>query len=94
MQSNHPPSIIRQTATSIKQRITDLSRNAKEFYKTSNTCNKALKESGFIEQLVYKPREAQQKSRKNTVEYETSFGLIRPTEQTFKQTLGDQSWSL
>ena len=55
--------IIRQIPTSINQRITDLSCNAEEFYKASKTYNKALKESGFSEQLVYKPREAQQKSR-------------------------------
>ena len=65
VQSNQPPSIIRQTPISINQRITDLSCNAEEFYKASKTYNKALKESGFSEQLVYKPREAQQKSRKN-----------------------------
>ena len=64
VQSNQPPSIIRQTPTSINLRITDLSYNAEEFYKASKTYNKALKESWFSEQLVYKPREAQQKSPK------------------------------
>ena len=64
VQSNHPLLFIRQTPTSINQRITDLSYNAEEFYKASKTYNRALKESWFSEQLVCKPREAQQKSWK------------------------------
>ena len=65
VQSNHPPPIIRQAPTSISQRISDLSCNAEEFNKAAPIYNKALKESGFDDQLKYLPRPTLQNPRKN-----------------------------
>ena len=65
VQSNHPPPIIRQPPTSISQRISDLSCSAEEFNKAAPIYNKALKESGFDDQLKYLPRPTLKNPRKN-----------------------------
>ena len=51
--SNHPPSIIKQLPKSISTRISSLSCNSKEFNKASTIYNDALKSSGYKEGISY-----------------------------------------
>ena len=51
--SNHPPSIIKQLPKSISTRISSLSCNSEEFNKASTIYNDALKSSGYKEGISY-----------------------------------------
>ena len=51
--SNHPPSIIRQLPKSIRTRTSNLSCNSEEFNKASKIYNDAFKSSGYKEGINY-----------------------------------------
>ena len=64
--SNHPPSIIKQLPKSISTRISSLSCNSEEFNKASTIYNDALKSSGYKEGISYtKSRGQKVGKRKN-----------------------------
>ncbi|KAL9966710.1 hypothetical protein ACROYT_G024826 [Oculina patagonica] len=61
--SNHPPSVIRQIPASISTRISGLSCDAEEFSKTSQLYNDALKSSGYKEKIQYDRNQSQRNQR-------------------------------
>ena len=54
--SNHPPTIIRELLKSIGKRLSELSCNKETFEKAIPPYTDALKKSGFKENLVYTPK--------------------------------------
>ena len=51
--SNHPPNIIKQLPRTISKRISETSSNIEIFNKAAPVYNKALKDSGYTEEIVY-----------------------------------------
>ena len=51
--SNHPPIVLRQFPKSISKRISEISSNEEIFKQSVRIYEKALKDSGFHEKLVY-----------------------------------------
>ena len=51
--SNHPPSIIKQIPESINRRLSNLSSNEEVFLKNIQPYREALKKSGFRDELIY-----------------------------------------
>ena len=51
--SNHPPAVLRQLPKSISKRISEISSNEEIFKQSVPIYEKALKDSGFNEKLVY-----------------------------------------
>ena len=58
--SNHLPNILKQLPKSIAKRISETSSSEDLFNKSIKIYNKALKESGFTDELKYLPNEVQQ----------------------------------
>ena len=52
--SNHPPSVLRQLPKSISKRISEISSSQEIFKQSVPIYEKALKDSGFNEKLLYK----------------------------------------
>ena len=73
--SNHPPSIIKQVPDAISKRISSLSCNIDEFNKAAPSYNKALKKSGFNDQLSYRSTDHQQQPKNNRQRKVTCFNL-------------------
>ena len=61
--SNHPSSITKQLPSMIQRRISDISSDRDEFNKTKDIYNKALKDSGYKEEINY---QATPTARKHT----------------------------
>ena len=53
--SNHPPTITKQLPAMVEQRISSISCDADEFNKVKEVYQKALKDSGFEEDIEFKP---------------------------------------
>ena len=53
--SNHPPNIIKQLPHNISKRISDVSSNREIFEKAAPAYNKALRDSGYTEEIQYIP---------------------------------------
>ena len=58
--SNHPPNILKQQPKSTAKRLLQTSSNKEIFNKSIKIYSKALKESGFTDELKYLPTEVQQ----------------------------------
>ena len=58
--SNYPPNILKQLLNSIAKHISETSSCEKIFNKSITIYSKALKESGFTDELKYLPNEIQQ----------------------------------
>ena len=63
--SNHPPTIIRQLPAAINRRISDISCNKEAFGKAKPPYEKALKFSGFTENLIYTSHNTSTPTKKN-----------------------------
>ena len=64
--SNHPPNIIKDLPKMIERRLSHLSSNEDIFNRAKPEYEKALKDSGFSEKLVYrKPNPERQTKKKN-----------------------------
>ena len=63
--SNHPPTIIRQLPAAINRRISDISCNKEAFDKPKPPYEKALKSSGFTENLIYTSHNIPTPTKKN-----------------------------
>ena len=61
--SNHPPSILRQLATSINKRISTLSSDKQTFEDAASAYQNALGHSNFSQKLEYTPHETQRPCR-------------------------------
>ena len=67
--SNHPPNILKQLPKSIAKRISETSSSEEIFNKSIKIYSKALKESGFTDELKYSPNEEQELSNNNRRKY-------------------------
>jgi len=63
--SNHPPTIIRQLPAAINRRISDISCNQEMFDNAKPLYEKALKSSGFTENLIYTRPKTPTPAKKN-----------------------------
>ena len=54
--SNHPPNILKQLPKSVVKRISETLSSEKIFNKSIKIYSKALKESGFTDELKYLPK--------------------------------------
>ena len=66
-QSKHPPSILKQIATMISKRVSDISCDSDLFNKASPDYNTALKKSGFNENIKYSSSQPKQRNRKRQI---------------------------
>ena len=74
--SNHPPSIIKQIPKMINRRLSDLSCNADEFEKSKPEYQDALKKSGFKSELKYEYATRPKRHRKrNIIWFNPPFNL-------------------
>ena len=64
-QSNHPPNVIKQIPRTIEQRLSDHSSNEEIFAQAKIPYEKALKESGYQQQLSFKPTKNTNTTSKN-----------------------------
>ena len=62
-QSNHPPSIIKQTPSMISKRVSDTSCDNDHFNKGAPDYNTTLKKSGFNKKINYPPGQRIQTNR-------------------------------
>ena len=62
---NHPPNILKQLPKSIAKCISETSSSEEIFNKSIKIYSKALKESGFTDELKYLPNELQELGNKN-----------------------------
>ena len=65
--SNHPPTITKQLPAMVEQRISSISCDENEFNKVKDVYQKALKDSGFEDDIKYKaatPRRQRTRTRK------------------------------
>ena len=86
-QSNHPPTIIKHLLAVISRRISDISCNQEIFDKAKLDYEKALRDSGYTEELLYvktSDNEDLHKSKKKR-EKEILAGLIHHTVKMYKQ---------
>ena len=63
--SNHHQNISKQLSKSIAKRISETSSNEEIFNKSINIYRKALKESGFTDEIKYLPNEVQELGNNN-----------------------------
>ena len=57
---NHPPNILKQLPESIVKRISETSSSEEIFNKSIKIYSKAVKDSGFTDELKYLPNKVQQ----------------------------------
>ena len=63
--SNHPPSIIKQIPVSINRRLSNLSSNEEVFLNNILSYQEALKKSGFQDELTYvEPKISEERNNK------------------------------
>ena len=62
-QSNHPPNILKELPKSVNKRIADISCNQDIFDAAKSTYEQALRNSGFSEELKYKSKDGEEKTR-------------------------------
>ena len=61
--SNHPPNILKELPKAVNKRITDISCNQDIFDAAKSTYEQALRSSGFSEELKYKNKDGEKKTR-------------------------------
>ena len=61
--SNHPPNILKELPKAVNKRITDISCNQDIFDAAKSTYEQALRNSGFSEELKYKNKHGEEKTR-------------------------------
>ena len=74
--SNHPPTTIRELPKSIGKRLSELSCNKEIFEKATPPYTDALKKTGFKENLVYTPKKPPIIFLTRNKESARSFGSI------------------
>ena len=93
VQSNHPPSIIRQLPAAINRRINDISCNQETFDKAKPCYEEALQASGYTEKLSYSnpsmPRNRQNRNRKRKV-----IWYNPPFNKSVQTNIGEQFLNL
>ena len=67
-QSNHPPNVLKQLPKSITKKISDTSSSKDIFDKSISIYQNALYESGFKEELKYRPSDTSFQEEKNKKE--------------------------
>ena len=61
--SNHPPNILKELPKAVSKQITDISCNQDIFDAAKSTYEQALRNSGFSEELKYKNKDGEEKTR-------------------------------
>ena len=61
--SNHPPNILKELPKAVNKQITDISCNQDIFDAAKSTYEQALRNSGFIEELKYKNKDGEERTR-------------------------------
>ena len=67
MESNHPPSILKQIPKMTSIRLSKLSCNEDEFNKAAHDYQDVLTKSGFREKLIYMPERRNRRQRKRNI---------------------------
>ena len=84
--SNYPPSIIKQVPSSINRRLSNLSSDKEVFLNNIQPCRQALKKSGFRDELTYvEPKISEE--RNNEKRNEKLFGSIHLLQKMSRLTL-------
>ena len=65
--SNHPPQVIKQLPTSLSKRLSDNSTNETIFNEAKVEYEKALKNSGYKENLIYAAKKQTKRKRKRNI---------------------------
>ena len=87
--SDHPPSIVKEISRSIEKRLSILSSAKNIFQESAIYYEKYLKNSGYKSKLQYQqPKENNQNKRKEKV---TLFGSIHHTASPLKAISGEYS---
>ena len=74
--SNHPPTIVKQIPTMIEKRLSELSHSAVEFNEAKRDYEKALRESGFKANLEFKKSPpARRKRTRNIIWFNPPFNI-------------------
>ena len=83
--SNHPKTIIEKLPEMINRRISEISCNESEFEKAKHTYEKALKESGYQHEMVFRKYEKSKRNRKRKIMY-----FNPPYSKSVKTNIGKQ----
>ena len=76
--SNQPPNILKQLPKSIAKRISGTLSSEEIFNKSIKIYSKALKESGFTDEIKYSPNEVQELRKKNRRKRKRKIILLNP----------------
>ena len=76
---NHPPNILKQLLKSIAKCISETSTGEEIFNKSIKIYSKALKKSGFTDELKYLRNEVQQLENNEGRKPQKKANLVQPT---------------